>query len=216
MAKKQSKPSGGLSRRVHFPDEEQRLPWLTALLDAYAIADTGVAIAIRDAEKKQRKKLACGKDCDACCHQSDIPLYPHEREGLEWYVAKKLDAATRSTVLQQCADHTKGSPCPFLVEHACAVHPMRPMACRQYNVFTAPCAPGEDPYYTRRDDVLVPISEYRDRAFAAVASYYGLEKERYLEKVVRTIKDRIMNLQEFDWQKIAGASLADTAGERPG
>ncbi len=29
-----------------FPSDEQRLPWLSLLLDAYSIADTGVAIAI--------------------------------------------------------------------------------------------------------------------------------------------------------------------------
>jgi Fe-S-cluster containining protein len=207
VVKKSAKTgSGSLSRRLPFPQDEERLPWLAALLDSYAITDTGVAIAVRDAEKKQKKKLACGKDCDVCCHQPDIPLYPHELEGLRWYVAEKLEPPTRERVLKQCTAHTQGSPCPFLVEHACAVHPMRPVACRQYNVFTTPCAPGEDPYYTRRDDVLVPLSDYRDRAFAAVARYYGMEKERDNEKVVRSIKGMIMNLQEYDWTRVAASA----------
>jgi Fe-S-cluster containining protein len=88
------------------------------------------------------------------------------------------------------------------VDHACAVHAVRPIACRQYNVFTTRCAPGEDPYYTRRVDVLVPIADYTDRAFAAVAAFYGWEKERDPSKVVRQIKAKIMNLQEYDWKKL--------------
>ena len=213
MKKSHTTPSG-LSRRQHFPDDEARVPWLSALLDAYAIADTGVAIAIRDAEKKLKKKLACGKDCDVCCHQPDIPLYPHELEGLRWYVFDKLDAIARAPVIRQCASHQKGAPCPFLVERSCAVHPVRPVACRQYNVFTTPCAPGEDPYYTRRDDVLVPISEYTDRAFAAVARFYGREKERDLERAVRNIKGRIVNLQDCDWRTFAGGPVAERAPDQ--
>jgi len=203
MPKSSSAKSTGLSRRVHFTDDEQRLTWLSALLDCYAIADTGVAIAIRDIEKKQKKKLACRAGCDVCCLQPDIPFYPHELQGLAWYVAEKLDAATREQVVRQCSEHAKGSACPFLADHGCAVHAVRPVACRQYNVFTAPCAQGEDPYYSRRQDVLVPISDYTDRAFAAVRAFYGLEKEKDLEKAVRQIKAKIMNLQEYDWKGLA-------------
>ena len=190
----------GLSRRLPFPDDEKRLPWLPALLDSYAIADTGVAIAVRDAEKKERKKLACGRDCDVCCHQPDIPLYPHELPGLAWYLSEKLSPEVKAQVLDQCSRHGKGSPCPFLVDHACAVHAVRPVACRQYNVFAARCAPGEDPYFTRRNDVLVPIADYMDRAFAAVAAFYGMGSERDWEKAVRHIKGKILNLQGYGWK----------------
>jgi hypothetical protein len=67
------KTSIGLSRRLHFPGDELRLPWLPALLDSLAIAETGVAIAIRDTEKKEKKKLACGQDCDDCCQLAGHP-----------------------------------------------------------------------------------------------------------------------------------------------
>ena len=195
--------SAGLSRRLQFPDDEQRLLWLPALLDACAIADTGVAIAIRDAEKKERRTLACSKNCDVCCHQPDIPLYPHELPGIAWYVSEKLTPDIREQVLKQCDTHRAGSACPFLVGHACAVHAVRPISCRQYNVFTTPCAPGEDPYYTRRSDVLIPIADYTDRAFAAVAAFYGMAHERDSGKAVRHIKGKIMNLQEQDWKRFA-------------
>lgn len=203
MAKKpQQNKVVGLSRRLHFPDDEKRVPWLSRLLDAYAVVDTGVAIAIRNAEKKEKKKLACSKGCAVCCRQPDIPLYPHELVGLYWFVSEKMTGLERDIIKQQLGEHAPGSPCPFLVDGACAVHPVRPIACRQYNVFTSPCAPGEDPYYTRRDDVLVPITDYSDRAFAAVAKFYELARERDIAKAVKFIRGQIMNLQEYDWKKL--------------
>lgn len=204
LVKKSSpiKPNS-LSTRIHFPEDEPRLPWLSRLLDAYAISDTGVAIAIRDAGKKQNKILACSRGCDVCCCQPDIPVYPHEMIGLSWYAAEKLDPDIRAAIQQQLADHTKGSPCPFLVNHACSVHPLRPLSCRQFNVFTTPCAPGEDPYYTRQDDVLVPIEEYKDRAFSSVVSFYEIS-DKDVARAVQMIKKQIVNLQENDWKELVG------------
>jgi len=191
-----------LSRRLHFPDDEKRITWLPALLDAYAVADTGVAIALRDAEKQHKKALACGRGCDVCCRQKDIPLYPHELVGIYWFASEKMSARERDIIKQQLAGHKAGSPCPFLLEHACVVHPVRPVSCRQFNVFTTPCAPGEDPYYTRRHDVLVPLSEYTDRAFSAVLAFYHVDKEKDVSKAVKFVRGRIMNLQEYDWKKL--------------
>ncbi len=202
MKKPRQKTSGGLSRRLHFPEDEQCIPWLSRLLDAYAVADTGVAIAVRDAEKKEKKQLACSKGCDVCCRQKDIPLYPHELVGLYWLVSEKMTGVERDIVKQQLAEHAPGSPCPFLVDHSCTVHPVRPVSCRQFNVFTTPCAPGEDPYYTRRNDVLVPIVDYTDRAFAAVLPFYQREKERDVAKAVKLVRAQIMNLQEYEWKKL--------------
>lgn len=203
LAKNRAKTgSAGLSRRLHFPEDEERHSWLSALLDAFAVADTGVAVAVRDAGKKGNKKLACARNCDICCRQTNIPLSPHELTGLRWYVSEKLSESLRPVVIRQCGEHAKGSPCPFLVDHACAVHPLRPVACRQYNVFTVPCSPGEDPYYSRRDDVLDPLPDYRDRSFAAVVLIYGLENDRDEENAVTSVKEKIMNLQEQDWKRL--------------
>jgi len=202
MKKPRQKTSGGLSRRLHFPEDEKRIPWLSRLLDAFAVVDTGVAIALRDAEKKEKKKPACSKGCDVCCRQKDIPLYPHELVGIYWFVSEKLSLPERDVVKRQLSDHSSGLPCPFLVDGTCSVHPVRPIACRQYNVFTTPCAPGEDPYYTRRTDVLVPITDYTDRAFAAVLPFYQLEKELDTARAVKLIRGQIMNLQEYDWKKL--------------
>jgi Fe-S-cluster containining protein len=194
----------GLSRRLHFPDDERRLPWLPLLLDAYAIADTGVAVAIRNAEKKLKKKLACGKGCGNCCvHQKDLPLYPHEIVGIYWYASEKLEPAAREQLKSRLAAQGAAPGCPFLVKNSCIIHPMRPVGCRQFNVFTTACSPGEDPYYTRRDDVLQPDQAYLDRVFAAVLPFYNLKQEGDADRAIRTVRAQIMNLLSFDWSKLA-------------
>ncbi len=208
--KKRNSTASGLSRRLHFPDDEKRLPWLSPLLDAYAIADTGVAIAIRNTEKRQKKKLACGKGCGTCCvHQKDLPLYPHEIVGIYWYASEKLSRQQRGELKGRLAHSSAGTGCPFLIDNACAIHPLRPVGCRQFNVFTVACAPGEDPYYTRRDDVLSPETEYLDRVFAAVLPLYNMKREGNVSAAIRTIRGQIMNLLSFDWSKLAALMSKD-------
>jgi len=196
--------TAGLSRRLNFPGDEQRLPWLAPLLDAYAIADTGVAIAIRDAEKKQKKKLACGKGCGACCvHQTDLPLYPHELVGIYWYASEKMPAELHDALKARLTAVPATPGCPFLIDDSCSIHPVRPIGCRQFNVLSAPCAPGEDPYFTRRHDVLEPVPGYLDRAFAAVILLYNMKTGGDSASAIRTIRSQIMNLLSYDWSKLA-------------
>jgi uncharacterized protein len=213
--KKNKIASPGLSRRLHFPEEERRLPWLHLLLDAYAIADTGVAVAIRNAEKKQ-KKLACGKGCGTCCiHQKDLPLYPHEIVGIYWYASEKITGPAREALRKRLAHCTASDGCPFLIDSACIIHPMRPIGCRQFNVFTTPCAAGEDPYYTRHEDVLLPDDAYLDRAFAAILPLYNMKREGDVSAAIRTVRAQIMNLLSFDWSKLAALmDKEDASGEK--
>lgn len=204
MQKSHKKNFNRLSQRVSFPEEEKKLPWLSLLLDAYAIADTGLAVAIRDEEKRRKSKLACAKGCGNCCeHQKDLPLYPHELVGIYWYVTEKLEASLRGTLKRRLMEHAAGSPCPFLLNRSCSIHPLRPLGCRQFNVFTTPCAPNEDPYYTRRGDVLVPLREYTDRVFTSVMPLYNImKKECDTVVALKLIRSQIMNLLDFDWKKL--------------
>ena len=49
------------------------------LLDAYAIIDKGIAVAIKEYEEKSTARLACKKGCAHCCStHKDIPVYPLE------------------------------------------------------------------------------------------------------------------------------------------
>ncbi len=202
MKRSHQKSGSGLSRRVRFPEEEARLTWLPPLLDAYALIDTGVAIAVRKGEKELGGKIACSQGCAVCCGQKDIPVFPHELVGLDWYASEKLGPSDREVLKAQLAARGHGASCPFLVRSACSVHPVRPAACRWFNVFGAACGPGEDPYYTRRAEVLVQLEEYTDRAFTAVLSFYAMKKGDDLTRALRLVRSRIMNLQTYDWSKL--------------
>ncbi len=159
---------------LSFPEAQAKFPWLTLLLQAYHIADLGLAQAIAQQQARGRQ-LACAKGCSACCRShSTIPVYPMELAGLAWYASEQVAEPLRATLRAQLAAHASGSPCPFLVEGVCSVHPLRPMACRQFNVFGRACAEGEDAYYTRREDVLDPVASAMDEAFYTMLPYYGI------------------------------------------
>jgi len=214
MKKPIKKTSSGLSRRLHFPEDEKRLPWLPLLLEAYAIADTGVSIAIRVEEKRRKVKLACAQGCGNCCvHQKDLPVYPHELVGIYWYVSEKIARPMRVILRDRLNRHAAGSACPFLVDHSCSIHQVRPVGCRQFNVFRKPCEEGEDPYYTRNDDVLVPLPDYIDRAFTSILPFYNLKEEVDSARAVKLVRSQIMNLQTYAWGKLV-ALLDKTDAEK--
>ncbi|HTZ16810.1 MAG TPA: YkgJ family cysteine cluster protein [Dissulfurispiraceae bacterium] len=197
--------TSGSVLRLRFPDDEGRLPWLPLLLDAYAVIDEGIAKAIAEAEKKKGLVLACGKGCGNCCStHRDIPVYPLELVGIYWFVIEKLTQPLRAAVKGSLLGHRRGGPCPFLIEGACAIHPMRPAACRQFNVFGKQCEEGEDAYYTRRSDVLTPRREFADRAFSIMLPFYGVTGKKEMERAVKTrmIDNLARALQLCNWQEL--------------
>ena len=192
--------------RLHFPEDEMRLPWLPRLLDAYAVIDNGVSAAISEEEKKRGVRLACGKGCGNCCTtHRDIPLYPLELVGIYWFVIEKLPHPLRGSLKKSLLNHRKGGRCPFLIDGTCSIHSMRPIACRQFNVFSKACEAGEDPYYTRRADVLSPRREYTNRAFSFMLPFYGVTGKREIERAVRTrvIDSLARALQLYNWQELS-------------
>ncbi len=192
-------------KRVTFPEDEARHEWLPRLLDAYAIADAGVAEGIRR-EESQGRKLACGRGCAACCrsHQT-IPVYPLELVGLSWFVTEKVEGGTREKLKAQLRDFKEGDPCPFLVDEVCSVHPLRPMACRQFNVFGQVCAEGEDAFYTRREDVLTPLRRYVDEALLVTLPFYGVKKKSDQKRAIQSgqVHQLAKVLQECNWTSLA-------------
>lgn len=203
--KKEKKLHPFRQMRLSFPSDEQRHPWLSILLDAYSLIDRGVDEAIKIGLKKGRV-LACEKGCSTCCrtHQT-IPVYPLELVGISWYVTEKLNGPEREIVKTQLRQYRENDPCPFLVDRACAVHSMRPVACRQFNVFDIPCAEGEDPYYTRRQDVLSPIKKYLDRAFFLMLPFYGVEGEKDRWRIIESgsVHQVVKLMQTCNWQSLA-------------
>ncbi len=204
--KKRSQARSSSQRRLSFPEDEKVHPWLPLLLDAYAAVDEGVDVAIRSAARRG-KKIACAKGCSACCRtHRTIPVYPLELVGLSWYVTEKMRGSERDIVKSRLRDYREYDPCPFLAHGACAVHPMRPVACRQFNVFNEPCREGEDPYYTRREDVLTPIKRYTDRAFFLMLPFYGIADEKERWKLIETgaVHQVVKLMQTCNWKSLAG------------
>ncbi len=195
-----------VSMRLRFPEEEKQFSWLSMLLDAFAIIDKGVSLAIKEHEKKFKTTLACKKGCGSCCRtHKDIPLYPLEMVGIYWYTIEKMSEPLRGIVKNQLLKYQKGSPCLFQVSNDCSIHPFRPIACRLFNVFATPCAEGEDPYYTRREDVLTPLEKYTNHAVMGMLPFYGITDEAAKDHAVKSgfIHTQVHNLQAFDWNALA-------------
>jgi uncharacterized protein len=198
---------GTLARipRLAFPEDEARQSWLALLLTAYALVDAGVAEAVQQQEAQDRR-LACHKGCAACCRShTTIPVYPLELIGITWYAVEKLDGPVRERLIRQLRDYRKDGPCPLLVDDTCSIHPLRPMACRQFNVFDRVCAEGEDAYYTRRADVLTPIRAYPDAALDAMLLFHGVADEPQRRTLIESgeVHRLAKVLQDYDWPKLA-------------
>lgn len=204
MKKSTAEKSG--SFRCSFPEDEAANPWLPLLLDAYEVIDRGIFLALQRDKRKTGRRPACKAGCGSCCStHADIPLYPLEMTGIYWYVLEKMDPELRAALLPKLAGHSPLAACPFLADNRCTVYPVRPMACRQFIVFNRPCGDGEDPFHTRRDDVLTPLGEFADRAFYIMLPFYGIHTEEDRKAAIKNsiIHARVKNLKTTDWKPLA-------------
>lgn len=191
--------------RISFKEEPRSIPWLSMLLDAFYIIDKGISEAIKIESRRQRK-VACTKGCSICCKtHRDIPVYPLELVGISWYVIEKINGPVRETIKKSLREYKENDPCPFLIEDTCSIHPMRPISCRQFIVFGKACIEGEDPYYTRRKDVLTPIKKYVDKAFFIMLPFYGVKEESERMKIVEkgSMHAMVKLIQTCNWKSLA-------------
>lgn len=186
-------------RRVR--EAAPRLPWLTALIEAGSILDRGVARAIAGSGRAP----ACGPGCHACCSQP-IPISTIEAQGLRWFALSHLRGDLANVVGTALALQRQ-SPCPFLVDGACAVYPLRPLACREYIVFNTPCRPGERPDQTRPRDVLPLPRIAQLQAFSALLPFYGVKDDAARQAALqnRLVLHDTRILQQLDWQGLGAA-----------
>ncbi|MBA4374175.1 MAG: YkgJ family cysteine cluster protein [Thermodesulfovibrio sp.] len=217
MKKNRPKPSVD-SFRYRSPEDEGRHQWLSLLLDAYEVIDRGIFLALQREKRKTGRRPVCKAGCGGCCGtHSDIPLYPMEMTGLYWYVLEKMEAPLRTALMQKIEARSAPipapdsspvsglAPCPFLSDSQCTVYPVRPIACRQFMVFNRPCGDGEDPFHTRRGDVLTPLEEFAEQAFYIMLPFYGINSEEDRKAAIknRIIHARVRNLKTTDWQPLA-------------
>lgn len=198
--------------RLSYPEEEKRYSWMSMLLDVYFTTDKGVHEGVRRQVQKGRS-LACFKGCSSCCRShTTIPVYPLEITGLYWYAINEIKGEVRDKLIEQLKDHKSGEPCPMLVDGACSVHPMRPQACRHFNVFDTPCADGEDAFYTRRQDVLTPIKKYKDEALSKMLPFHDITSRSQRREAIKSglIHSYVQVLQEIEWFKLAERMIKHT------
>jgi Fe-S-cluster containining protein len=191
--------------RLIFAGDETRLPWLSLLLEMYHTTDQGVAQGIRQGER-QGRTLACTRGCAACCRSHvDIPVYPLELAGIAWFATEQLSGELREKLQRQLTQHRATPSCPFLVNEACAIHPLRPMACRHFNVFDRACAEGEDAYHARRKDVLAPVAFYKNKALAMMLRHHQVptETERKAQVANGSVHNLAQSLRELRWENLA-------------
>ena len=191
--------------RSQLLEDETRLPWLSILLTMQQTINGGVANAIAEGEQLGRK-LACGRGCATCCRtHGDIPVYPLELMGMYWFAVEKLFGEARQRVLEQLTNHKQLDSCPFLVDEACAIHPVRPMACRLFNVFDTVCAKGEDAFHTRPADVLPPPEAAKREALMAMLAHHSVENDADRATVVDSgaVHQLAKNLRTLPWENLA-------------
>ena len=197
-------------QRLSFSTDEARFPWLSILLNAYATIDEGISAAIHR-EQKQGRELACSKGCSSCCatHQ-DIPVYPLELMGMSWYVIEKLAPPLREQLQQQLQNIDSLSTCPFLLDGACSIHPMRPIACRQFNVLDKACADGEDAFHTRKGDVMIPIKRFTDDAFDTMLPFYGIKRKGERRKAIKqgALHALAKVMRDCNWHSLVDKMIA--------
>lgn len=93
------------------------------------------------------QRVACHKGCSWCCHQTVLVNAPEALRIAE-YINTLEDASLRQAFLDQLHQldrQTRGlspmarssvhSPCAFLVDGACGIYPVRPLACAEFTSF---------------------------------------------------------------------------------
>lgn len=93
--------------------------------------------AIVDETARKGVRFACTKGCSHCC-SLEVRSFPQET----FRIARELAArADREAVVARLAAHAECNPpgvdrlqrepCPFLVDRACSIYDVRPLACRK-------------------------------------------------------------------------------------
>lgn len=153
---------------------EEMLPVLHGLTSLFVDRSVG-------AVERAGKSISCRAGCGACCRQM-VPISgaearqlarlvaampPLRRAAVRKRFAAALAALDAAGLLERLRDSSKitprdqgiaylrlGIPCPFLENEACSIHPVRPMACREYLV----TSPAENCAATRNRRVeVVPL-----------------------------------------------------------
>jgi Fe-S-cluster containining protein len=198
-----------MGQRIRFLADERLHPWLTILVDVYNLAER-VNDELMAACKRRGVVIACTRGCDSCCRNQQILVTNLELSGITWYVMEKLDPALRQQVRVQLHNSKGTRGCPFLVDGACSVYPVRPLTCRQFFVQRTPCSLAEEVNTSRPQDIVRPTPESVVDISFRLLDFWQITKKRDKIAAVRDgfIYQNMFPLQEVDWQQLLQA-MAD-------
>jgi len=190
--------------RVRYPDDEARYQWLSMLLDAYHLDDSAIGEGLERERRKRTGTLACTKGCSHCCLNPTVPVTEIEIYGLIWYCRRRLEGQTKDVVTDQLLNSHTMRQCPFLVDGLCAVYPLRPIACRDFNVFGTQCEPYEDILSTRPDDIWSPGVDVARRVSMTLLPYYGITDDKRKRQAFETgfLGRMIVPLHTVNWRHL--------------
>lgn len=191
--------------------------WLAVLLETYAAADAVNAETLA-ARERRGERIACQRGCDHCCRQSEVPATAPEVQGVVWYVQTRMPADTRRRLLPGLRRALQEPACPFLLDGACSVHPMRPLICRQFHVRGAPCGPGEQVQVTRPQDIVLPDREGARRVAMQLLRHPEWRLPRPAQRAQAWARGFVLQqshpLRQHDWAPLLAwieAEAADNA-----
>lgn len=197
--------------------DSQRFQWIPRLIKAHALVDGGTRLALRQETALRGQEAASSpacrqeKSCGTACHQRNVSVTAVELAGAVWHLDRNATAEVRRDVLFRLAEPSgqndrpvlgvegiTGS-CPFSLQGACTVYPLRFMACRQLRVANDPGQSGSrsDQHVgpARTAGVLTPLRQFTLRAFSLLLPFYGiigtLHDPLYLEALLRELSSPV-------------------------
>ena len=191
--------------RNSFPAAEAKYPWLKIVLDTYYISDVQVEEHLVSLARRGVAP-ACKRGCDACCKGAMVPFTEPEFTAISWYASEILSGQARVQVKQRLFDNQNSLECPFLIDGACSIYPVRPLICRQFLVKGSPCSQEEDVSKSRPDDILkLP----RDTVIRPVAmrllDYWNIGSRAKKRQAFENgfIHQAAKSMHELDWNLVA-------------
>jgi Fe-S-cluster containining protein len=161
--------------RMRYPEDEAKYPWLSILLDACHLTDTGIAVELVEEERRRQSTPGCRDGCCNCCIKANVPVSPLEKLGICWFAVEKLTGEVRALLETQLRNHGDAPHCPFLVNSRCAIYPVRPFGCRVFFVFGKPCESPDNIGLIRKADIWTHSRDLARRVAMLMLPYYGIK-----------------------------------------
>jgi len=193
-----------MSQRLRFSEDERIHPWLPILLDVLYLCDKANEELMASCARK-KIQVACSKGCDACCRNQTIKVTDLELSGISWYVMEKMDKELRAVVKEQLLVSASSISCPFLVDGACAVYPVRPLTCRQFFVKDTPCAIDENVNKTRPGDIIIPSPESVIKLSLRLLDFWNITRKNEKSRALANgfIFKQMRPMHTVDWVSFA-------------